>query len=163
MKRPGQKTVKVLAIILVMFSGCNSASKIQSEPSLQDTQTWMHSFVADRGSGATYEGKDCSGTITWPDKNGCTSFSFSFKDLDPNTAKSVQTVVSPPALMNMWRATAVTTSNLKKVVVYDSHTKGSTQDTVIEGISFLTSEDAERFAKALRHMIVVCGGKPSPF
>lgn len=158
-----QETLKVLATIILMTPGCNSATKTESEPSLQETQTWMHSFVADRGSNATYDGRGCSGTITWPDSEGYTTFSFSFKDLDPNTAKSVQTVVSPPALRNIWRATAVTTNNLKKVVVYDSHKKESTEDTVIEGIPFLASEDAERFAKALRHMIVLCGGKPSAF
>jgi hypothetical protein len=64
----------------------------------------------------------------------------------------------------MWRATAVTTNNLKKVAVYNHHTKQNEQDdSVIEGIGFRSSEDADRFAKALRHAIVLCGGKPSPF
>jgi hypothetical protein len=51
---------------------------------------------------------------------------------------------------------------LKKVEVYDNQTKQGTQDSV-EGIPFRTGEDADRFAKALRHAIVLCGGKASPF
>jgi hypothetical protein len=124
----------------------------------------MHSFVADRGTGATYEGSECSGTITWLEGgNPNYTFSFSLSDLDPNTAKAHQTVVSPPALQNMWRATAVTTNNLQKVKVYNYHNQQNSQDTVIEGIPFYSSEDAERFAKALRHAIELCGGNPSAF
>jgi hypothetical protein len=53
--------------------------------------------------------------------------------------------------------------HLKKAKVYNHRTKETSQDAVIEGVSFNTSEDAERFAKALRHAIELCGGKPSPF
>jgi len=135
-----------------------------TEPSLRETQEWMRSFVADRGASATFEGSGCSGAITWLDEGSSYyTFSFSFGDLDPNTAKSVHTVVSPPALQNMWRATAVTTNNLKKVAVYNHQTKQSELDSVIEGIPFRSDEDADRFAKALRHAILLCGGKPSPF
>ena len=80
----------------------------------------MHSFAADRGAGAIYEGSGCSGTITWSTKDTeYYSFKFSFGDLDPKAAESVQTVISPPGLQNMWRAAAVTTTNLKKVAVYN--------------------------------------------
>jgi len=152
------------AIVLTLLSGCKPSPKTKGEPSLHETQAWMRDFVADRGAGATFEGNDCSATITWlyngnPDQ----TFSFSFADLDPNTARSVQTIFSPPGLKNMWRATAVTTNNLKKVVVYDYQSKQRVQDTVIEGIPFMSSEDADRFAKALRHAIELCGGKPSSF
>jgi len=125
----------------------------------------MHSFAADRGAGATYDGSGCSGVVTWleTDSSLYYTFSFSFADLDPNTAKSVHTIISPPALQNMWRATAVTTNNLKKVAVYNYQTKQRVQDSVIEGISFRSDEDADRFAKALHHAIVLCGGKPSAF
>lgn len=57
----------------------------------------------------------------------------------------------------------MTTNNLKKMGVYNHQTKQSEQDSVIEGITFTSAEDADRFAKALRHVIVLCGGKPSPF
>lgn len=156
----------VLALLTPLFlSGCKPATKSSDNgPSLRETQAWMHSFVADRGAGATYEGSECSGTITWLEgTNPNHTFSFSFSDLDPNTAKSHQTLVSPPVLQNMWRATAVTTNNLQKVNVYNYHTKQSSQDTVIEGIPFYSSEDAERFANALRRAIELCGGKASAF
>jgi hypothetical protein len=124
----------------------------------------MHNFVVDRVTGATFEGTGCSGSITWLDTgNPYYTFSFSFGDLDPNIAESQQTVVSPPALQNVWRASAVTTNNLKRVKVYNYQTKENSQDSVIEGISFYSNEDAERFAKALRRAIVLCGGKPSTF
>jgi hypothetical protein len=149
------------AAAAAMLTGCD---KRASEPSLQETQIWMHDFAADRGVGATFEGSDCSATITWLYKgNPDITLSFSFGDLDPNSAKSVQTVVSPPALQNIWRATAATTNNLKKVTVYNHQIKQREQDSVIEGIPFRSSEDADRFAKALHHAIVLCGGKPSAF
>jgi hypothetical protein len=154
-------------VLAVALAGCRGTPKeTAGEPSLQETQAWMHSFAADRGAGATYEGSGCSGAVTWLETDGSLyyTFSFSLKDLDPESARSVQTVISPPALQNMWRATAVTTNNLKKVAVYNHHTKQNEQDdSVIEGIGFRSSEDADRFAKALRHAIVLCGGKPSPF
>jgi hypothetical protein len=153
-----------IALTVLLFSGCKPASKTADEPSLQETQAWIRTFVADRGAGATLEGSGCSATIIWLE-NGrpIYSFSFSFKDLDPNTARSVHSIISPPALYNMWRATAVTTNNLKKVAVYNYDSKETVQDSVIEGIPFRSSEDADRFAKALRHAIVLCDGKPSPF
>jgi hypothetical protein len=156
----------VFAVVITMLScGCKPTPKtIAGEPSLQETQTWMHSFAADRGSGATFEGSGCSATITWLENGGpYYTFSFSFQDLDPNSAKTVQTIVSPPALRNMWRATAVTTNNLKRVAVYNYESKQRVQDSVIEGIPFGSGEDADRFAKALRHATVLCGGKPSTF
>jgi hypothetical protein len=162
-----KKDFTAFAIILtvLLFSGCKPASKTSGEPSLQESQAWMHDFVADRGTGATFEGSGCSATIVWLGLDGrqYLSFNFSLKDLDSNTASSVHTIVSPPASSNMWRATAVTTNNLKKVAVYNYDTKETVQDSVIEGIPFRSSEDADRFAKALRHAIVLCGGKPSPF
>jgi len=154
-----------IVVITVLSCGCKPAPKtIAGEPSLQETQAWMHSFAADRGSGAAFEGNGCSATITWLD-NGSRyyTFSFSFDDLDPNSTRAVQTVASPPALRNMWRATAVTTNNLKKVDVYNYQTKQSVRDSVIDGIPFSSNEDADRFAKALRHATVLCGGKPSAF
>jgi len=154
------------AVAAVVLAGCGDKPKTTaSEPTLQETQAWMHSFAADRGAGSTYEGSGCSGAVTWLETDGSLyyTFSFSLKDLDPQSARSVQTVVSPPALANIWRATAVTTNNLKKVAVYNHQTNQHTQDSVIEGINFRTNEDADRFAKALRHAIVLCGGKPSPF
>lgn len=159
-----KKALAVSAIIAtLLFSGCKPSSKT-AEPTLQETQAWMHDFVADRSADSTFDGNGCSGTITWSnDGRPYYLFSFSFKDLDPSTARSVQTIVSPPALQNIWRATAVTTNNLKKVDVYNYDTKQRVQDSVIEGISFRSSEDADRFAKALRHAIVLCVGKPSPF
>lgn len=156
----------VLGLLTPLFlSGCKPATKSSNNgPSLRETQAWMHSFVAGRGTGATYEGSECSGTVTWLEGgNPNYTFSFSFSDLDPNTAKSHQTVVSPPALQNMRRATVLATNNLQKVQVYDYHKKQSSQDTVIEGIPFYSSEDAERFADALRRAIELCGGKPSAF
>ena len=126
--------------------------------SLQETQTWMHDFVADRGfEGLTFEGKDCSAVINFSDEMG-TRVSFSFKDLDPNTATSVHVVVSRAG--NVFMAKADTTNELKKVVVHNGLEQ--TQQSWVE-ILFRSAEDADRFAKPLRHAIVLCGGKPSPF
>ena len=148
----------------LLFYSCKPASKTVEGASLKETQAWMHSFAADRGDGATFEGSGCSAAITWLD-NGSPylTFSFSFKDLDPNTARAIQTVVSPPALQNLWRATAVTTNNLKKVDVYNHNSDVRSRDSVMAGITFHGKEDADRFAKALHNAILLCGGKPSAF
>jgi hypothetical protein len=124
----------------------------------------MHSFVADRGAGATYEGSRCSGVVTWL-KSGrpYLTFSFSFGDLDPTAAAALETEVESSTPQNMWSATLITGNNLKKVAGYNHLTKQRTQDSRIKGISFRTYDDADRFAKALQHTILLCGGKPSPF
>ena len=57
-------------------------------------------------------------------------------------------------------AKADTTNELKKVVVYNNQSRE--QQSWVE-ILFRSAEDADRFAKALRHAIVLCGGKPSAF
>ena len=136
------------------------AKTTAGDQSLQETRAWMHDFVADQGfDGLTFEGKDCSAVINFSDEIG-TIVTFSFKDLDPNTATSVHVVVSRAALRNVFMAKADTTNELKKVVVYNSWEQ--TQQSWVE-ILFRGAEDADRFAKALRHAIVLCGGKPSPF
>jgi len=133
----------------------------QANQSLQETQRWMHDFVADQGfDGLTFEGKDCSAVITFSDEIG-TSVSFSFKDLDPNTATSVYVEVARSAPRSVFMVKAETTNGLKKVVAYDSLSK-QTQQSWVE-ILFRSAEDADRFAKALHHAIVLCGGKPSAF
>jgi hypothetical protein len=150
------------AAITLLLSGCGNTPKTTAgEPSLQETQRWMHDFVADRVAGATYEGRGCSGVVTWL-KNGSPylTFSFSFEDLDPKAAASLETDVSSSTPHNMWSATLITANNLKTVEVYDHLTKQRTQDSSIKGISFRTYEDADRFAKALRHAIVLAAGSP---
>ena len=128
--------------------------------SLQETQAWMHDFVADQGfDGLTFEGKDCSAVINFSDEIG-TRVTFSFKDLDPNTATSVHVVVSRAVRRNVFMARAETTNELKKVVVHNGLEQ--TLQSWVE-ILFRSAEDADRFAKALRHAIVLCGGKPSAF
>ena len=149
----------------VVLAGCAHTRKTTAgEPGLQETQGWMNSFVADRGVGSTYAGGGCSGAVTWlKNDSPYYTFSFSLGDLDSNTVTSVHAVVSPPALQNVWRVTAVTTNKLQKVAFDNHQTEQPTHDSGIEGINFRSNEDADRFAKALRHAIVLCGGKPSAF
>jgi hypothetical protein len=49
----------------VVLAGCGDKPKTTAgEPTLQETQVWMHDFVAARGFGGptfpTFEGSDCS-------------------------------------------------------------------------------------------------------
>jgi uncharacterized protein YceK len=95
------------------------AKTTAGEQSLQETQAWMHDFVADQGfDGLTFEGKDCSAVINFSDEIG-TRVTFSFGDLDPNTATSVHVVVSRAVRRNVFMARAETTNELKKVVVHN--------------------------------------------
>ena len=57
-------------------------------------------------------------------------------------------------------AKADTTDELKRVVVYSNLEQ--TKQSWVE-ILFRSVEDADRFAKALQHTILLCGGKPSAF
>jgi hypothetical protein len=70
--------LKFTLAIAMVLSGCGNKPKTTTgEPSLQETQAWMHDFVAERRPGATYEGSDCSGAITWLE-NGSPYLTFSF-------------------------------------------------------------------------------------
>jgi hypothetical protein len=155
----------IIAVLLVFVP----AVRAQKSPTLAETVSWMHNFADDRGSGANFSGSGCSGVVTWYKTSSKTpdnvqfTFSFSFKDLDPNSVHSVHTIISPPADRNMWRATATTTNNEKKVDVFNYITQQHEQDDVIEGIPFYSGEDAIRFAKALRRAVTLCGGKSSTF
>src|SRR5215472_5358424 len=138
----------------VVLAGCGNKPKTTvGQQSLQETQRWLHDFVAAQGfDGLTFEGKDCSAVIKFSDEIG-TSVSFSFKDLDPNTATSVHVVVARSAPRDVFMVRADTTNGLKKVVVYDSLSGEQIQSWV--EILFRSAEDADRFAKALRHAIVL--------
>ena len=155
----------IIAVLLVFVP----AVRAQKTPTLAETISWMHNFADNRGAGANFSGNGCSGVVTWYKSASKTAdnvqltLSFSFKDLDPNSVHSVHSIISPPADRNMWRATATTTNNEKKVDVFNYGTKQHEQDDVIEGIPFYSSEDATRFAKALRRAVTLCGGKSSPF
>lgn len=88
----------------VALTGCGNAPKATAgEPSLQETQAWMHNFAAGRAYGftrngtsvqTTFEGAGCSTTMTWSITSAKDSsktketISFSLGDLDPNTAKA---------------------------------------------------------------------------
>ena len=53
--------LKFTLAIAMVLSGCGNKPKTTTgEPSLQETQAWMHDFVAERRPGATYEGSALS-------------------------------------------------------------------------------------------------------
>jgi hypothetical protein len=148
------------ALVLV---GCRHA-----EPDLGETLQWMHDFVAVSGGfystsergywrdSYVFDSHGCHVTLTDKAerredpslKDYIETSDFSLKDLDPATVK---TVVDPsPATVD------AETFNSRELIIRK-------EDGVITypahgiGVFFYKGEDAQRFATALRHAIVLCG------
>ncbi len=167
--------------------------KLVQTLSLRDTLEWMHNFVADNGrqySGqkdpengpcelstpnceqrrdvSTFESQGCAATITWSvtlnfKVVGTHTYRFSLKDLDPKSVAWVKDMPFENAV------TAATANNAKKVNVTFTPPAGATWDQSLNepqtfvALVFDNGDHAQRFVKAFKHAIRLCGGKPSQF
>jgi hypothetical protein len=161
-----------------------------NNPSLADTLLWMHDFVAANGRANSrqdsdtnqvcttgehceeridkfhFESKGCSATITHDLTiakvlESKETHTFNLKDLDPNTVfveddKTFQGVFA-------------TTFNDKDLIKYtdrgvlNGERVTSNLDAHTAYVGFRDTQAAQRFAKAWKHAIAICGGKPSAF
>jgi hypothetical protein len=164
-----------------------------AQANLNETLTWMHNFAADNASQTagqsstdnqrcelgtphcqirrdetTFDSQGCDATIRWSitfdyQDFGTYTFRVSLKNLDPN---SVTVVKDKPFEIGVH---AETTNSAKLVTETFSSPKGDesilrtpSTRTWVE-LVFADQDYANRFAKALRHAIHLCGGKPSAF
>ena len=163
------RAISLLVTVLSVIS-CGAQTK---DPSLKDTLEWMHSAFPDSQSltatmaGQTRElnSSDCTVTITdrWKDKE---TKKMAKRDtvidlslIDPDSIKAyVDNVI--PGDKDQGDVVLVTTDDKKNIV---EKSTGKPYYTEREFISFIGIEYAERFAKALKHAVALCGGKPSTF
>ena len=176
---------KVLFLVAIV----SVTAYAQQSVNLKDTLLWMHNFVADNGSQfvgqrnpdngscelgtpnceqrhdvSTFDSQGCSATVKWLvtlnyKDIGAHTYQFSLKDLDP---KSVAVVKDKP----FQNAVLVETTNSEKKVTESFIMPGSkteeSKHTWVE-LVFDSEDSAKRFAKALKHAVQLCGGKPSAF
>jgi hypothetical protein len=177
--------MRKMLILMVIVSVTAYA---QQPASLQDTLVWMHNFVADNGSqftgqrntdkGACKLGtRDCEPRhdVTTLDSHGCLAtirwsvalnykdvgthtYHFSLKDLDANSVASVRDNPFENAVV------VETTSTEKKITESFTPPSGKAEQrdkhTRVE-LVFDKGDNASRFVKAFKHVIQLCGGKPS--
>jgi hypothetical protein len=181
------RTPEPYCFILLVFVGLTANAQNIASVSLKDTLEWMHNFSADhatqltghggggdgickigtpncveRFDSTTFGSQGCSATLTWlitldGHEWNKDIYQFSLKDLDP---ESVTFGKSWPFLLAVH---AETTNNEKKVYqVINGRVPTDGAQTFIE-VVFNYPDDGKRFAKALKHAIKLCGGKPSVF
>jgi hypothetical protein len=173
--------MKISAIAILALS----LSASPQEPTLEATLTWMHDFTVARDP-IFGHGNYIASTMTrdqWIfDSHGCSSSitdkldswdsagkdhtvfheilvsKFLLQGLDP---ESIEITDGFPALPKV-HGVFVSTNNDTKSVDSFSNGKANIKTNRVE-IDFTSRSDADRFAKAFRHAIVLCGGKPSVF
>jgi hypothetical protein len=175
------KLVAIIAVINVLAA----SSFGKRDPTLEETLSWMHDFTVSRPSISSHG--NYSASVKTSDKwifasNGCSASitdnldswdtagadhtvfheihttKFSLKDLDPSTMNVTDGF---PAVANA-HGVFISTFNEKNVVnFFDKETALANVNKV--EIDFAARTDAERFAKAFRHAVILCGGKPSAF
>src|SRR5579864_7675534 len=168
-----------LVFIAVICSTTLSAQK----PSLKETLDWMHSAFPDSESGSAFrygqtrelnyvDGKDgaspsCSITIV----DHCKAYGkpvtrHTMVDLSLIDPNSIQSYKDDTVQKDTGVLTFVATND-KKVIVEKTEVSGKSDNkplqTEREFISFIGPEYAERFAKAFKNAVNLCGGKASSF
>jgi hypothetical protein len=175
------KTFIVIAVFIISLA---AGAVAQNGPSLQETTTWIHDFVETHGTVPTWEDAhetdvtkfDISfmgdGCITAIDSHTTLSidgtvskfwerYTFSLRNIDPRTV----TAFDAESYSGIRFAT---TNNRKNILnLYPRH--GGAGDTVSAneeystGFSVDSNNGGHRLAKAFRHAVELCGGKPSAF
>jgi hypothetical protein len=163
------KTISLLVTVL-SFIPCVAQTK---DPSLKDTLEWMHNAFPESSSltatmaGQTRElnSSNCTVTITdrWKDKatkkliRRDTVIDLSL--IDPDSIKAyVENMI--PGDKDIGDLMLVTTDDKKNIV---EKTGGKSYYQEREFITFIGIDYAERFAKAFKHAVMLCGGKSSTF
>jgi hypothetical protein len=188
LKIVGTMNLRILLLVTTIFM--NQQAKA---PGLKETLAWMHNFAAENGSQqigqssidnqacelgnpncqvrrdeSTFNSQGCAATITWS-----VSFDFrdfatrtyqvSLKDLDPNSVTLVKDRPFEIAVhADTTNSVKAITETLSQSKTGESVPKAIDKQTWVE-LVFDSKDDANRFAKAFKHAIQLCGGKPSTF
>lgn len=157
----------LLLISLLMTTGCRSSSPSQEEtPSLEETFTWMQLTLAAHNGLRLQRPNPKVVIVAQFTHHGCQIEHQSVKgdwathidltQVDPNSIK-IEKIDNVPWVTFQGR-------NSQKVVQYrDPLGKLPPYDTENGGFTLDSQEYAERFLNALKHAVILCGGKPSTF
>jgi hypothetical protein len=157
-----QKAPSVALLLLFASTAFSQEHPTSKQPSLSETEQWMEnatgSYSIWKYEGETLNAKwsfdGCKVVIKHFSNSGIqpdTVVAFSLSDLDPQAVK----VLSDGVLFE-------TTNNADKVVLNPQYSGGGTKlDGWIANLN--SKEHAQRFGKALRHAIELCGGQKSTF
>ena len=164
--------MKYLFAVLIMTAALANG---QSEPNLHDTTTFMENFVEAHGHWINDDGSiglevvsviECKVTVhselikndTLVRTPADATWSFSLGDLDPNTVKTVVPLDHHPSAYTQFETTD--SKPLISLGRRDGHA-----EPLLAGweINLDSKEDADRFTKAFKHAVILCGGKPSTF
>ena len=165
--------------LLLSLAALAAAGQQTEEPSLNDTLAWMQAFVHGHPAfrvSDEFSSSGCQATIT--ETYAYTGFypygkiktrveTVSLSDLDPTAIK--YELVSPSNLTHDTGGYVVTmdsTNNQSAIQIEFIDVKGQSK-LKTSGKSFgaylLDADSAHRFGAALKHTVVLCGGKASPF
>ena len=155
----------LFAIIALIFLSVIGALA-QPSPSLSETLQWLHSFTAAHGVirvGQSFAGNDltfrgCQATDMFTNdmKPNGSGITFSLRDLDPSMIQA-----------SGWTGTTGTvefrtTNDIPAIYWVDFGRKGDALGD-FWAINFDDVPGAERFSKALKHAVILCGGQSSTF
>jgi hypothetical protein len=159
----------LLAALLVLLFSVTSLSA--AEPTLQETQEWISRNIVE-GSGAMVNENYYSKTPHSPRWEGCkfswsstsssssgkdreSSYRLNLKDLDPSKIEGKAERDAINGVMVGPESITLNTTDRKKVIFDNS---GEPDEKVHIAVS---ADMQERFKKAFRHAIKLCGGKES--
>ena len=164
----------LLSLALIHTTGQQS-----EEPSLNDTLVWIKDFIHDHPAfrvSDEFSSSGCQATVTetyvytgfYPSGKIKTRVeTVSLSDLDPNAIK--YELVSPSKLTHDTGGYVVTmdsANNQSAVQIEFIDVKGLSKLKTSGkslGVYLLDIDSGHRFGAALRHAVVLCGGKASPF
>jgi hypothetical protein len=166
----------IVGLVLV----CALPAYAQDTPSLKDTLQWMHNFVDAHSYWEMEKSENnpmgidrsrltfnkCQATQTlFEGGNSLGDTRYSLGDIDPQAVKIEKSAASSVAVefetTNSRDVIAITISDRWS----DSIQEWCKHQTCVSSwlINFDSEENAKRFAKAFKHAVSLCGGKPSAF
>jgi hypothetical protein len=139
-----------------------------SGPSLADTLEWLHrSSLAEslepiNGTHIDFESSGCSVEVTEYREQAGAGFwiknRFSLADID-----RMSVTIDHDSTFKDFVGVYIYTTNDRDKILHTSNSLPADGLMVNEYYFFTPSEYAPRFAKALKHAVQLCGGKPSAF
>ena len=166
--------MKYLFAVLILTAALASG---QSEPNLHDTTKFLEDFSVAHGHWINDDGSiglevvsviECKVTVHLelikndklvPPTPADATGSFSLGDLDPNTVKTVV----PLDHHSVSAYTQFETTDSKPLISLGRRDGHAEPQLAGWEINLDSKEDADRFTKAFKHAVILCGGKPSTF
>jgi hypothetical protein len=108
----------------------------------------------------TYKGCEVTHHTNSSGRSGGLHDTFNLRDIDPN---SIQVAKEPEGSRDYVGVSAQVKLSTRNDLSLLDYTGNVTGKTSFDSFNITDSEYAERFAKAFKHAVELCGGKPSTF